>query len=448
MRGMSRQTVSEALLVSLLLLSIAFVPGNSFSTRAESSSTTKCFRLLVIEQMFDSTRMKAAQFFIEELLEYPNWDNSTNECVSYIHLLTMYNYTEVDDAVKPFWRGKLSTPLIQSEITDFLGSAAPGEVVILYYCGHSVVITWPSSSPPHSEFCGISPEQLRTWINTTNLSQTCFTLILDTCYSGYWTEFCAKVSVLAACSKDQMAWGGGWKDGPCGIFTVGLFQGFMTGTDDNDDGWISVAEIFPIAKNFTESHMPNESPECHYGVLEGDLPLLQQDSEMPFPTWSLSINSMQIDPQTAEPRFLVSINVTVVNHGTKNATCYLSIHCNLSEIDMQELTLISEENTTITVVWNTTGFYGTFSIRSTISICPGETDTTDNTVEKWMLIIISGDLNSDRKVDTTDVTLLSVAFNSKPGDINWNPNANIKDDSAINYLDAIILGAHFGRTST
>jgi hypothetical protein len=358
----------------------------------------------------------------------------------------MYNYSEVDEAVKPFWRGTLSTPLIQSEIRDFLGSAAPGEVVILYYCGHSIVVTWPPFTPPHSEFCGISPDQVRTWITTTNMSRACVNLVLDTCYSGYWTELLPNVTVLAACGKDQMAWGGGWKDGPCGVFTVGLFQSFQNETDKDGDGWISVAESFAIAKNFTESHMLNQNPESHYGLVNGEIPLLQRDPNMPFPSWELSVVSMKIEPPNANPNSFVSINVTIMNSGNRNATFYYSLYCNQTEINMQELTLISGKKTTITFAWNTTGFYGMYLVRSTVSICPGETDTTDNTMEERISITILGDLNCDRTVNFLDATLLGSAFGSKPGDTNWNPDADIDGNNYVNYLDAIILGAHFGET--
>jgi hypothetical protein len=49
-------------------------------------------------------------------------------------------------------------------------------------------------------------------------------------------------------------------------------------------------------------------------------------------------------------------------------------------------------------------------------------------------------------VNVKDAVILGAAFGSKPGDSNWNPNADINNDGYINVKDAVILGANFGKT--
>jgi PKD repeat protein len=54
-----------------------------------------------------------------------------------------------------------------------------------------------------------------------------------------------------------------------------------------------------------------------------------------------------------------------------------------------------------------------------------------------------GDINGDGTVNILDSILLANAFNSVPGDLNWNLNADLNGDGVVNILDAIILANHF-----
>jgi len=57
--------------------------------------------------------------------------------------------------------------------------------------------------------------------------------------------------------------------------------------------------------------------------------------------------------------------------------------------------------------------------------------------------ILMDDINGDGIVDKSDALLLAEAFDSKPEDWNWNPNADLNGDGVVDILDAIILGNHF-----
>jgi len=52
-----------------------------------------------------------------------------------------------------------------------------------------------------------------------------------------------------------------------------------------------------------------------------------------------------------------------------------------------------------------------------------------------------GDINWDGYIDGTDLALLQAAWYSKPGDPNWNPDADLDGDGRvdINELDALAL---------
>jgi hypothetical protein len=57
-----------------------------------------------------------------------------------------------------------------------------------------------------------------------------------------------------------------------------------------------------------------------------------------------------------------------------------------------------------------------------------------------------GDINQDGRVDILDAILMSVAFNSRPGNPNWNPKADLNKDNVVDILDAILLSTHFGES--
>jgi parallel beta-helix repeat protein len=58
----------------------------------------------------------------------------------------------------------------------------------------------------------------------------------------------------------------------------------------------------------------------------------------------------------------------------------------------------------------------------------------------------TGDINGDRVVDIFDVTTVALAFNSEPGDPNWNEIADINNDNLVDIFDIVIVAVHFGET--
>ncbi|MDH5449500.1 MAG: hypothetical protein OEX77_01185 [Candidatus Bathyarchaeota archaeon] len=435
---MNKKTVAEMMLIPLFV-TIFVATSNVMLVKADSSSQLPVFRLLAIEQMFNNHRMRSAQILIQELLQYPNWNNITG--VSYIHLLSLYDYSEVDPDLRPFWKGTLSDKIVKNEIINFLGNASPGEIAILYFCGHSRTSIRPP--PLHSEFMGISPSDLRNWLNST-IPQAYLTLILDTCYSGYWLDFSPKSTVLAACGREQAAWGG-----DIGIFTHGLVQGFFRTDDSNDDGWISAKEVFRYAKNFTEPIVTwdEQNPESYYGAVQGDLPLIQRGITKPFPTWDVTISSMLANPLQVEPESPVTVNLIVGNQGVKYANCEVNIYANSSTISTQQIELLPGETENITFVWFPMNVYGPYVLSSMVSICPGEMNRSNNICcGPKVMVILKADINSDGKVRIDDLLVAAEAFGSYLGHVRWNPAADLTRDAQIRVDDMLAIALDFGKT--
>jgi hypothetical protein len=56
----------------------------------------------------------------------------------------------------------------------------------------------------------------------------------------------------------------------------------------------------------------------------------------------------------------------------------------------------------------------------------------------------AGDLNNDNRIDITDLTILSLAYRSKPGVEHWNPLADLNSDGVIDSFDLTVLTQNLG----
>jgi hypothetical protein len=59
---------------------------------------------------------------------------------------------------------------------------------------------------------------------------------------------------------------------------------------------------------------------------------------------------------------------------------------------------------------------------------------------------LPGDINGDGKVDWQDLALLGLAYNSSPGDRNWNPAADLNGDGKVDWQDLAIFGLYYGKS--
>jgi len=60
---------------------------------------------------------------------------------------------------------------------------------------------------------------------------------------------------------------------------------------------------------------------------------------------------------------------------------------------------------------------------------------------------IPGDVNGDGKVDASDLSDLSKAYGSSPGDLNWNPNCDFNKDNKVDASDLFDLSKNYEKTS-
>lgn len=68
-----------------------------------------------------------------------------------------------------------------------------------------------------------------------------------------------------------------------------------------------------------------------------------------------------------------------------------------------------------------------------------------STFELTVTFTGEGDINYDGIVDIYDAILLAGAYNSIPGNRNWNAHTDLNNDSTVDIYDAITLAGNYGR---
>jgi PKD repeat protein len=148
-------------------------------------------------------------------------------------------------------------------------------------------------------------------------------------------------------------------------------------------------------------------------------------------------------------RTTTSINVTAVNQGDTAETFNVTLTYNSTVIRTETVTLNVQNSTTITFFWNTTGLpLGNYTVTTTASQVPGETDTADNTmIYSPIRVSIQGDINGDGKVDMKDVSYVARRFMCGPSDELWDPNGDIDENGVINMKDISTIAKEFGKVA-
>lgn len=158
---------------------------------------------------------------------------------------------------------------------------------------------------------------------------------------------------------------------------------------------------------------------------------------------------IRVDPfkTSAGQGYNVSITAVVKDYGVFNETFNTTAYVNATAIGVQSVSLQSGGFATLPFAWNTSSFIkGNYTISAFASPVPNETNTTNNTLSYGCVAVtIPGDLNGDFKVSLSDLSLLAKAYNTKPGDPNWNPNSDINGDSVVSLSDLSILAKHYGQ---
>jgi hypothetical protein len=144
----------------------------------------------------------------------------------------------------------------------------------------------------------------------------------------------------------------------------------------------------------------------------------------------------------------LSINVTVANYGALTETFNVTLYANGTEIGtLTGIVLESGNSTTLTFLWDTTGFVkGNYTLSAYVPVVLGEVDTIDNTFtgpENALMITLVGDVNGDKIVDVFDVLAVKSRWGATPDSPDWIPEYDTNNDGVINVFDIIIIKSNW-----
>ena len=146
---------------------------------------------------------------------------------------------------------------------------------------------------------------------------------------------------------------------------------------------------------------------------------------------------------------ICKVNVTVTNEGNFVETFNVTLYANETAIDtVYSLTLTAGNSTTLTFIWNTTGYSkGNYTLWAYAWPVLGETDTADNTFTDGIVWVRwPYDVTGDGYVGIDDIVAVAEHFGTTPGDPNWNPIYDINNDNYVGIDDIVAVAEHFGET--
>ena len=197
--------------------------------------------------------------------------------------------------------------------------------------------------------------------------------------------------------------------------------------------------ISPI--NLTDTHMydTTDQPivhEVHHGIFIG----LIRD---------VAVLAVTPDLNIVYQNWTVSINVTVKNKGNVTETFDVKIYYdgNLGAT-ATVVDLAPDTETTIRVIWNTTGvpYCHNYTISATAGPVPYEFNLGDNTLTDGNVKVrIMGDVNGDGTVDMRDINEVCNAYGAYPGHPRWNLYADFDRNGRVDMRDIGTVCAFFGQ---
>lgn len=161
---------------------------------------------------------------------------------------------------------------------------------------------------------------------------------------------------------------------------------------------------------------------------------------------------VSVEPSTNETYIGRTVNVTVLvkNNGDIAENLTVKIYYNDTVFDTVEVSdLQAGENTTIVFSWNTSAVSAghNYIIKAEVSEVPFEANTTDNVlIDGTVKIKMIGDVNNDNLVNIDDLIAWDAAYGSVEGTPNWNPQADINGDGAVDKEDGILIIENYQAT--
>lgn len=152
--------------------------------------------------------------------------------------------------------------------------------------------------------------------------------------------------------------------------------------------------------------------------------------------------------------YSLSIRANATNRSDHAEVFNVTICANTTVVATQTISLAAGGSVIVTFVWDSAGFaMGNYIVSAYAWPLPGETETANNncTCAIPVHVGVPGDVSSitsgvyDGVVNVRDITYLTQLFYTKPGNPNWNPNADVDGNGVIDVRDITIAIINFMR---
>jgi len=149
--------------------------------------------------------------------------------------------------------------------------------------------------------------------------------------------------------------------------------------------------------------------------------------------------------RTAENGYTGDTTLINLTFHIKYGPCYIEEDYQLSTLIHFALVKLSNPNSIPICTKVQDAKYTVHAVKPKLVLLPGHV-VLDQTVGNSLRASFwaAGDANRDGYIDDRDLEYLQDAYDSEPGDPNWNPDADLNGDLEVNILDAIRVGRNYG----
>ena len=229
----------------------------------------------------------------------------------------------------------------------------------------------------------------------------------------------------------------------CTLVGQGMFSGTTT-----------LATVYFKVKSYgtTVLHLQNTSLLDNSSPFPLEIPHTTADGTVYAGSTSheLAVTNVTPEKTVVGLGYLTRINVTVANSGNVNETFNITLKNDTTTVGAQTVyNLPNGSSTTLTLVWNTTGFsYGNYTVTAYATPVPGETHIEDNTLTSTVPVMIGmpGDVVSPFGViDMKDIGTVAKRFGTTPSAPLWDSNADIDGSGKVDMKDIGTVAKNFGK---
>lgn len=228
---------------------------------------------------------------------------------------------------------------------------------------------------------------------------------------------------------------------------------FAWNTSDVSEG------IYTISANATLTNVTDDDPSDN-NLVYGNVTIVSTAHDVAIINVTTSKSGCLDQDNQSRPivcqGYDANVSVAVENQGnypeTFNVTVYANTTTSHYVVGIQEVTLNPGNNTTLTFVWNTTGWSkDNYTINAVADRVLYEADTSDNEFTNDTIEVVHpGDVYHDPEgyVGIDDIFAVASHFGHELGKLSWDPhdpNYDITNDGYIGIDEIFIVASHFGQ---